>query len=315
MPTELRYAEPTPADPNLFVVDAEMLGMKGYGGLYILRAPKPALVETGFSHTTPKVLKALEELGIAPDDVAYIAVTHVHMDHAGGAGFLAERCPNARVICHRVGAPHLINPEKLVRSVQRAVGPLFPYYGEMKPIPEERLVIVQGGARFELGDGYALEVIDAPGHAPHHACFYEPQTRGLFTGDAVGIYRREIGFIMTTPPPSFHFEESLATLNRLRELKPEWLYFTHYGAHPEPSTLLDEYERRLRAWVGRIEAKWHELGDENEEALYTHFLEEESQSPLARLYEPHALQAEVRMNVTGVLLYLRRRRESGTDRN
>ena len=304
----LRYAEPTPADPHLFVVDAEMIGMKGYGGLYILKAPKPAIVETGFSHTTPKALQALEELGISPNDVAYIAVTHVHMDHAGGAGFLAEHCPNAKVICHHVGAPHLINPEKLVQSVRRAVGPLFPYYGEMKPIPEERMVIVRGGERFELGDGYALEVLDAPGHAPHHACFYEPKTKGLFTGDAVGIYRAGLGFIMTTPPPSFHFEESLTTLNKLRELELEWLYFTHYGAHPDPYRLMDEFEEHLRRWVGEIEAKWRELHDE--EALKAYFVEKESQGDLARHYEPHVLQAEVIMNVTGVLLYLQRREQS-----
>ena len=301
----LRYAEPTPADPRLFVVDAEMVGMRGYGGLYLLKTPKPAIIETGFSHTTPKTLKALEEVGIAPQDVRYIAVTHVHMDHAGGAGFLAEHCPNAQVICHHVGAPHLVNPEKLVQSVRRAVGPLFPYYGEMRPIPEERMAIVKGGERFELGDGYALEVIDAPGHAPHHACFYEPKTKGLFAGDAVGIYRKEIGFIMTTPPPSFHFEDSLTTLNKLRQLDLEWLYFTHFGAHPEPRKLMDAYEARLREWVGAIEAKWRELRDE--EALKAHFVEKESQGALAKLYEPHVLQAEVLMNVTGVLLYLKRR--------
>jgi glyoxylase-like metal-dependent hydrolase (beta-lactamase superfamily II) len=264
-------------------------------------------VETGFSHTTPKALRALEELEISPQEVAYIAVTHVHMDHAGGAGFLAEECPHAQVICHHVGAPHLIRPEKLVRSVQRAVGPLFPYYGEMKPIPEERLIIVRGGERFELGDGYALEVLDAPGHAPHHACFYEPRTRGLFTGDAVGIYRRGIGFIMTTPPPSFHFEESLITLNKLRQYELKWLYFTHFGAHPEPYKLMDAYEERLREWVGEVEAKWQELRDE--EAVQSYFVEKESQSEWARLYEPHVLRAEVIMNVTGVLLYLKRREQ------
>ena len=304
----LQYAEPTPADPHLFVVDAEMIGMKGYGGLYILKAPKPAIIETGFSHTTPKALKALEELGIALQDVQYIAVTHVHMDHAGGAGFLAEHCPNAQVICHHVGAPHLINPEKLVKSVQRAVGPLFPYYGEMRPISEERMAIVEGGERFELGDGYALEVIDAPGHAPHHACFYEPKTKGLFTGDAVGIYRKGLGFLMTTPPPSFHFEDSLATLNKLRGLELEWLYFTHYGAHPDPYRLMDEFESHLSRWVGEIEAKWRELRDD--EAVKAHFVEKESQGHLARHYEPHVLQAEVIMNVTGVLLYLQRREQA-----
>ncbi len=303
----VNVVEPVPADGRFALVDAHMLGLKGYGGLYVLKAPKPAIVETGFSHTVPKALRALDELGIAPEAVAYIAVTHVHMDHAGGAGFLAERCPNAQVICHHVGAPHLVNPEKLLKSVQRAVGPLFPYYGEMRPVPEERVIAVRGGERFELGDGYALEVIDAPGHAPHHACFYEPRTKGLFTGDAVGIYRREVGFILTTPPPSFHFEDSLKTLDALRRLELKWLYFTHYGAHPEPYALMDEYERRLTAWVAAIEAAWRELGGD-EAAVIERFVREESGSELARVYPPEVLRAEIAMNVTGVLLYLKKHR-------
>ena len=302
----MSVAETLPSDERFALVDAQMMGLQGYGGLYILNTPKPAIVETAFSHTVEKALQALDELGIAPKDVAYIAVTHVHMDHAGGSGFLTEHCPNAKVICHHVGAPHLINPEKLLQSVQRAVGVLFPFYGEMKPIPEERVVAVRGGERFELGDGYALEVIDAPGHAPHHACFYEPKTKGLFTGDAVGIYRREIGFIMTTPPPSFHFEDSLKTLDALRALELEWLYFTHYGCHDRPYELLDEYERHLRAWVSEIEAKWRELGDES--AVREHFVQKESQGKLAKYYEPTMLRQEVEMNVTGVLLYLKRHR-------
>jgi len=300
----MRYAQALEADRNLFLVDAQMMGLESYGGLYILRAPKPALIETGFSHTLEKTLAALDELGIRPQEVAYICPTHVHMDHAGGVGFLAEACPNAKIICHHVGAPHLVDPSKLIQSVRRAVGVLFEYYGEMKPVPEERLIPVKGGERFELGEGYLLEVIDAPGHAPHHACFYEHKTKGLFSGDAVGIYRKETGFVMTTPPPSFHFEESLSTLEKLRQLPLEWIYFTHYGAYPQPDRLIDEYERELRAWVGEIEQKWRELQDD--QAVKDYFVRKESQT-LGKLYETVMLRQEVEMNVTGVLLYLRRR--------
>lgn len=303
----MRHAEALEADKNLFIVDAQMMGVRGYGGLYILRAPKPALIETGFSHTLEKTLAALDEVGIRPEDIAYICPTHVHMDHAGGVGFLAEACPNAKIICHHVGAPHLVDPSKLVKSVQRAVGVLFEHYGAMKPVPQERIIPVKGGERFELGDRYLLEVIDATGHAPHHACFYERKTKGLFSGDAVGIYRKETGFVMTTPPPSFHFEESIRTLEKLRRFELEWLYFTHYGAYPEPYRLMDEYEKELRAWVGEIETKWRTLKDD--QAVKDYFVQKEAQI-LGKLYEPVMLRQEVEMNVTGVLLYLSRHRAS-----
>jgi glyoxylase-like metal-dependent hydrolase (beta-lactamase superfamily II) len=303
----MKYAEPIAADSKFTIVDAEMMGLKGYGGLYILTTPKPALIETGFSHTVEKTLAALDELGVRPEEIAYIAATHVHMDHAGGTGYLAEACPNAKIICHHVGAPHLIDPTKLVASVQRAVGPLFEYYGSMKPVPAERLIAVKGSERFELGDGYALEILNTPGHAPHHASFYEPKTKGLFTGDAVGIYREGLGFTMTTPPPSLHYEDWQRTLTELRELDLECLYFTHYGAHGRPYELLDEFARRLRDWFEEVEAKWRELGDER--AVKEYFVEKETDA-LASYYEPWMIRGEVEMNVTGVLLYLKKHRPS-----
>ncbi len=304
----MSVAETVPSDENLFIVDAQMMGQSRYGGLYILRAPKPVVIETAFSHTLETTLQALDEVGIAPEDVAYIAPTHVHMDHAGGAGYLAQRCRNAQVLCHHVGAPHLADPSKLVQSVQRAVGPNFQHYGDMQPVPEDRLVSIADGDRFDLGDGYALEVLDTPGHAPHHASFHEPKTKGLFTGDAVGIYRPHLaGFQMTTPPPQFHLDDWLGTHERLRELALDWLYFTHFGPHQQPAALIDEHERRLRQWVASIEEKLKELGDE--QAVKDHFVEQ-ADPELLDAYGTEGLRAEVEMNVQGVLIYLRKHASS-----
>lgn len=298
-------AEAVPSDENLYLLDAQMMGVARYGGLFILNAPRPAIVETGFSHTRDKTLQALEELDIDPPNVAYICPTHVHMDHAGGAAYLAEACPDARVLCHHRGAPHLADPARLVRSVRRAVGQNFQFYGDMKPIPDGRIVPVEGGEQFDLGDGYALEVIDAPGHAPHHACFYEHRTKGLFTGDAVGIYREETGFHMTTPPPSFHYERSLRTLDRLRERELEWLYFTHFGVQSRPYELMDAFEDRLTRWVDAIQSKLGEL--RSEQAIKERFVQEET-AGLEELFDRHQLRQEVEMNVQGVLLYLQKHR-------
>jgi glyoxylase-like metal-dependent hydrolase (beta-lactamase superfamily II) len=288
---------------NLYILDTGMLGLERYGALYILKAPKVAIIEAGFSHTAEKTLQALDELKIRPQDVAYILPTHVHLDHAGGTGHLAEACPNAKVIVHEQGAPHLIDPTKLLESVQRAVGPMFPFYGTLKPTPKERVLPVRGGEVFSLGDGYEIEVIAAPGHAPHQVCFFERKLRGLFTADAAGIYRPwAAGLLLTTPPPAFHLEQSLETLARLNALQPKLLLYTHWGAHTD-ITLLDQYAQMLQRWVAEIEQAKKTLHDD--QAVKEHFVQKETPS-LAEHYPELILRGEIEMNVQGVLLYLKK---------
>ncbi|GBC76501.1 Hydroxyacylglutathione hydrolase [bacterium HR07] len=288
---------------DLYILDTGMLGLERYGALYILKAPQPAIIETGFSHTLDKTLQALDELEIRRQDVAYIMPTHVHLDHAGGTGHLAEACPNATVIVHEQGAPHVIDPTKLLESVQRAVGPLFPFYGTLKPTPKERVLSVKGGEVFHLGDGYELEVIAAPGHAPHQVCFFERKLRGLFTADAAGIYRPwGAGLLLTTPPPAFHLEQSLETLARLKALHPKLLLYTHWGAHTDIS-LLDQYAQMLQDWVSEIERAKKTLTDD--QAVKEHFVQRETPR-LKEHYPELILRGEIEMNVQGVLLYLKR---------
>ncbi len=288
---------------DLYILDTGMLGLERYGALYILKAPKPAIIETGFSHTLSKTLQALNELKIRPEDVAYIMPTHVHLDHAGGTGHLAAACPNATVVVHEQGAPHLIDPTKLLESVQRAVGPMFPFYGTLKPTPKERVLAVRGGEAFNLGDKYEIEVIAAPGHAPHQVCFFERKLAGLFTADAAGIYRPwAAGLLLTTPPPAFHLEQSLETLARLKALQPRLLLYTHWGAHTDIK-LLDQYAEFLQDWVGEIEQTKKTLRDD--QAVRQHFVKKET--PLLQVHYPELiLRGEIEMNVQGVLLYLKR---------
>lgn len=288
---------------NLYILDTGMLGLERYGSLYILKAPQPAIIETGFSHTLEKTLQAIEELKIRPENVSYIMPTHVHLDHAGGTGHLAEACPNAKVVVHEQGAPHLVNPTKLLESVQRAVGPLFSFYGTLKPTPSEKIIAVRGGESFSLGAGYEIEVIYAPGHAPHQVCLYERKLGGLFTADAAGIYRPwGAGLLPTTPPPAFHLEQSLETLARLKALQPKILLYTHWGAQTD-LTLLDQYAQMLQYWVSEIEQAKKTFQDD--QAVREHIVQREA--PQLRQHYPElVLRSEIEMNVQGILLYLKK---------
>lgn len=292
---------------GVFLLDAAPAFVPAYTGVYLIRTREPAIVETGFSYSVPRVLEGLDELGIAPERVRYLLPTHVHLDHAGGAGGLAQACPQAQVIVHERGAKHLVDPAHLVESVRRAVGKLFERYGEAVPIPSERLVTVTGGERFTLDEGVSLEIIDAPGHAPHQYAVHLPEQRALFTADAAGIYRREVGRLLpTTPPPAFRLGESLETLLALKALEPKTLLYTHYGPYPADD-LLDRYADVLTRWVTEIETALDTMREP--EAVVTHFLEKLSPA-FAGHYDPVMVEQEITMNVQGVLLYLQRQRES-----
>jgi glyoxylase-like metal-dependent hydrolase (beta-lactamase superfamily II) len=228
--------------------------------------------------------------------------THVHLDHAGGAGPLAQACPNATVAVHERGAKHLIKPAYLVRSVREATGPMFHHYGEAVPIPRERLLELEGGEVISLGGGFKIRVLATPGHAPHHLCFFEERNRALFVGDAAGIYWPKADRLLpTTPPPSFDLELSLRSLELLQGLGAKQLLYTHFGPHDRPVAMLRDYSRLLRAWVEEILKL--KRGHKSDEAIKQSLLEK--YGPLLEgYYEPEMVAHEIGMNAEGVLQYL-----------
>ncbi len=287
--------------PGLFLVDIDHFGEPGLGGAYIFVVDNEvALIDSGTSRAKDRIRQALADLGLSPERVRWIFLTHVHLDHAGGAGVLLPELPNATVVVHPRGAKHLVDPSKLVASTQSATGPRFRFYGEAKPIPESRVHAAQDGETFALG-GLRIQALDAPGHAPHHLCFFVPEQGLLFTGDAAGLYLKG-QLLPTTVPPNFDLEAWLATLTKLEALAPNRLAFTHFGlGGPE---LLSEYRKLLLAWVEKVRP-------------YKDMPEEEAVAAVLKRIEAEGwpmgpgVSGDWSMSVRGVLQYLRRKEAVG----
>jgi glyoxylase-like metal-dependent hydrolase (beta-lactamase superfamily II) len=288
---------------DVYYVDTGMYDVTEYGSVYIVDADRPALVDTGIGTRYENILDAMDEVGIAPEELAVIAVTHVHLDHAGGAGYLAEACPNATLYVHESGARHLVDPGRLWEGTKQAVGDQIQYYVEPEPVPEGRIETVTDGDGIDLGD-HTFEVIHAPGHAPHQVVFYDPAIDGVFTADAAGIYTPSTDEVhVTSPPVNFDLETALADVERLQKLAPETLLYGHFGPAPIGDRL-DVYADKLADWVADVEAKRDELADD--EAVIDHFVETVTTPDV---WSDHKARAEVAMNVRGVLVALDRRED------
>lgn len=230
-----------------------MHGWEGVTAVYYLPGPRPALVETGPASTLDRVLAGLEEAGVR--DLDWVVLTHVHLDHAGAVGHMAERFPRARIVVRVEGAPHLVDPRRLWASAARLYGDMEGLWGRMLPVPEDRVVAVSSdGPVADLGDGRTLEAVYAPGHAGHHMAILLKERGDLFAGDALGVYLPDAGVIWpATPPPEFHLDLALESIDRLRATGPRRVFPTHFGPVPEPGAAFEEAASRLRGWVALAE--------------------------------------------------------------
>lgn len=279
--------------PEVSYVDTGMYETEAYGAVYLLDAPQPAIVDTGIGTHVDRVLQALEEVGIDQEDLAAIIPTHVHLDHAGGAGFLADACPNASVYVHEIGAPHLVDPTRLVEGTRRAVGDQWRYYVEPEPVPEDRIVKLTDGDTIDLGDR-ELTAHHAPGHAPHQVVFYDELTEAVFTADAAGIWAPALETVReTSPPPNFDLEQCLQDVQMIRELDPSHLLYPHFG--PAPRHALTDYPEVLQNWVQTVRDAVREHGsvDAAAERLA-------ADADIATVWGPDKARGEVAMNVRGV---------------
>ena len=217
---------------------------------------RAAFVDTGTNASVPKLLHALAEADIDRGDVDYVFLTHVHLDHAGGAGLLMQSLPNARAVLHPRGARHMADPEKLTLGAMAVYGEAAfrEMYGELVPVDAERIVVVDDGQRLSVGDREVLAFF-TEGHARHHYCLHDPASDGVFTGDSFGISYRELdtaagAFIYpTTTPVQFDPPAAHAAVDRIVGFDPEYVYLTHYSAVSDVARLASDMHRRLDAFV------------------------------------------------------------------
>ena len=238
----------TKLEDHVDLIDVETAGFENFIASYVLKGKSTAIVETGPTSSVPNLLSGLKKLGVKLEDVAYVAVSHIHLDHGGGAGTLLKSLPNAKVIVHQKGAPHLANPEKLWQQSREVLGKITELYGEPEPVPPERIIAAEDGMTFDLGKNVKLRVVETLGHASHHQSYYETLGRGLFPGDAAGIYLREFDTIVPTTPAPFRLDTALASLDKLISLKPRALYYSHFGEASNPVGRLQAYAEQLRLW-------------------------------------------------------------------
>lgn len=222
----------------------------------IVHRGRGAFVDTGTAHSVPDLLATLPRLGLTPADVEFVFLTHVHLDHAGGAGQLMQALPSARAVLHPRGAPHMVDPAALIAGSMAVYGePAYRrLYGDIVPIAAERIVVTQDGQRLSLA-GREFEFLHTPGHALHHQAIRDMATGCVFTGDTFGISYRELdvdgrAFVLpTTTPTQFDPEQLLASIARVAALAPPALYLTHYSRVTDVPRLAQQLSQRVRAFA------------------------------------------------------------------
>jgi glyoxylase-like metal-dependent hydrolase (beta-lactamase superfamily II) len=305
---------------GIFAVDAEYV-RPGYAAVHIIQHNgRAAFVDTGTNHSVPHLLAALDELGIAHDSVDYVLLTHVHMDHAGGAGLLLQHLPNARVFIHPRGVPHMIDPSKLVAASQAVYGveAFRKLYGDVLPVPQDRIVSVPDNYRCDLG-GRELELIHTPGHALHHYVVIDRAHAAIFAGDTFGLSYRALdtpqgAFIVPTSSPSqFDADQLISSIDRMMSYAPDSIYLMHYSrvtGTPRLAAMLKSQIREF-ARIARESADLpnaHEAIRERMMDMWLGLLQQQG-STLSPREVSDWLEGDLELNAQGLIIWLQRQKK------
>lgn len=285
---------------------------------YLVQEEKKVLVETGSSPSIPQILKGLEQVQVKPEEIDAIIVTHIHLDHAGAAGKLMELMPNATLIVHHRGAAHMINPEKLIEGAKAVYGTeqFDHYFSPILPVEESRVLVLDEGDEYDMGNGRKLHFYDSPGHARHHFFIMDSKSQGIFSGDTAGVFCREIYethkielCVPTTSPTQFDPPTLQKTLDRMLSLNPQRLYFTHFGMSEQPALMIG----MLKEWLSGVweDALQHCATDSSWQSI-SGVLREGMLKKLESLGIPsdsptlQSLELDLEINAKGIISYAQR---------
>lgn len=251
-------ADVFPVDERTFCVDGFDMGTAKRTGSYVLdeRPHGVALIETGPSISIPYIKHALKSKGITPDEIKYIIVTHIHLDHAGGAGLLLKECPKAKVIVHPAGKRHLENPERLIQGAKAIYGAQFnDFFEPVLPVPGPALMEMKNKSTLTLSPGRKLTFYHTPGHARHHFSIMDSRTNTFFTGDTLGIRYPQLEesgvhlFLPSTSPNQFDPDAMLNSVSLAENLQPDRIAFGHFFISEEPAKVYRDINKWLPVFI------------------------------------------------------------------
>lgn len=303
---------------GITAVDADYIRPGLAASHLIVHGGRAAFVDVGTNHSVPRLLAALERLGVGRADVQYVLLTHVHLDHAGGAGALLRELPEARAVVHPRGAPHLIDPAKLVKASIAVYGEATyrSLYGELVPIPAERVRVMRDGERIELA-GRELLLIDTPGHALHHYSIVDLGYGNIFTGDTFGLSYRELDTqagafaVPTTTPTQFDPDQLIASIDRLLGYAPQAAYLMHYSRVTDLPRIAESLKAQIRELAAI--ARRHAGASDREAAIRADMralwlaLARRHGVALAESRIDDILDKDLDLNVQGLIAWLDRR--------
>lgn len=302
-------------DDGIICIDTEQVRPQ-MACCYLVRGgDEYAFIECGTALSVPGLLAVLDARGIRREQVRYVMPTHVHLDHAGGVGLMMRELPQARLVAHPRGAPHLIDPSKLIKGASAVYGEqsMPGLYGEILPVEASRVIVADDGYKLDLG-GRELVFMDAPGHARHHYVVWDAQSGGLFTGDVFGLSYREFDgpngpyLFPTSTPVQFEPDAWFKTLDRMMALQPRWVFLTHYGRVGD----LQRLAAGLRAGLGVYQevARRHAQAPGRHAAIKRELLElalreaRELGSPLPEAQGRAILEMDMELNAQGLEVWL-----------
>ena len=300
---------------GVFAIDTGYLRPRMDASHLLVHQGRGAFVDTGTAHSVPVLLAALSRCGLCPADVDYVLLTHIHLDHAGGAGQLMHALPNATLVIHPRGERHMVDPAKLVAGTIAVYGEKLyrQLYGELLPIPQDRIRAIEDGEKLKLADR-GLKFLHTPGHALHHYCIVDREADAIFSGDSFGVSYREFDtaagpFIMpTTTPIHFDPEAAHASIDRLLSYEVSRMFLTHYSAVSPPEKLARDLHADIESFIEITHE--HAASDDRHSSMISEMFDYLSQRldrhgcELDQAERHRLLDPDIELNVQGLEYWL-----------